>query len=150
MATVLDNVAFMRAVDATAAGQTDVTGATIDTHGYEGVLFCLDIGTLTATQVTSMRLQQGTASDGSNMADIAGSKVGPFADTDGQKYAIIEVMRPIKRYVRVIVNRATEDAVINGGVALLYGTRNSPAMQCTTAGGVACSKVLVSPEEGTP
>lgn len=148
--TLLKNVKVTRAVAATAAGTSDVTGSTIDTAGYEGVLFLLDVGTLTATQVTSMRAQQGAASDMSDAADLEGSIAGPVADGDGQKYLAIDVYRPLERYVRVIVDRATANAVLNGGVAILYGARSGPITQGTGAGGVAFNKVLVTPAEGTP
>ena len=150
MNSLLKNIKVTRAVAATAAGATDVTGSTIDMAGYDGVLFLLDVGTLTATQVTSMRAQQGAASDASDMADLEGSIAGPVADGDGQKYLAIDVFKPAERYVRVIVDRATANAVLNGGVAILYHARDVPITQSTGAGGVAFSKTLVTPAEGTP
>ena len=148
--TMLKNLKITRAVAQTAAGATDVNGSTIDTAGYTGVMFILDVGTLTATQVTSMRAQQGAASDASDMADLEGSIAGPVADTDGQRYLVIDLFRPLKRYVRVVVDRATANAVLNGGVAILYGARDMPVTNAAAAGGIAFSKTLVTPAEGTP
>ena len=150
MNSLLKNVKITRAVAATAAGTTDVNGSTIDTAGYDGVMFVLDVGTLTATQVTSMRAQQGLLSDASDMADLEGTIAGPMADGDGSKFLVIDVFRPLERYVRVIVDRATANAVLNGGVAILYSAHNKPVTQSTGAGGVPFSKSVVSPAEGTP
>lgn len=147
---LLSDCKITRAVAATAAGATDVTGSTIDMAGYTSVLFVLDVGTLTATQVTSMRGQQGALADASDMADLAGTICGPVADADGQKYLALNVIKPAERYVRVIVDRATANAVLNGGVAILYGPRSGAVTQSTGAGGVAFSKNLMTPAEGTP
>lgn len=150
MEGLLKNAKFTRSVAATAAGATDVTGSTIDTAGYNAVCFVVDIGTLTATQVTSMRAQQGALSDASDMADLEGTIAGPMADGDGSKFLVIDVIKPAERYVRVIVDRATANAVINGGVAILYNANNVPITQSTGAGGVPFSKTVVTPAEGTP
>ena len=40
-------------------------------------------GALTATQVTSLKVQQGSLADGSDMADLAGSLHTALADADG-------------------------------------------------------------------
>lgn len=148
MNDLLGNIKITRAVAATAAGVTDITGSTIDTAGYRGVLFLLDVGTLTATQVTSMRAQQGAAANMSDAADLEGTICGPVADGDGQKFLALQVIEPAERYVRVIVDRATANAVINGGVAILFGPRTGPVTQA--AADVPFLKNKLTPAEGTP
>lgn len=136
-----------RALNATAAGSTAVNGTVIDMLGYNGIAFAVLFGTLTATQVTKIKVQQGTASDGSDMADLAGSASPALADADSNKMLITEVYRPRERYVRVVVSRGTANAVIDGAVALLSRAElTPPALHSTVA---AAPVILSSPAEGT-
>jgi hypothetical protein len=119
-------VDIRRAINAVAAGTSSQNGNTIDTLGYDSVCFIVAFGALTATQVTSIKVQQGDQSDASDMADISGAATGNMADADGNKLLCVEVYRPSKRYVRVVVVRGTANAVIDGGIALLYRAAQLP------------------------
>lgn len=130
-----------RVINATAAGTTAVNGAVIDMQDFETVTFEASFGTLTATQVTGLKAQAGTASDGSDMADITGASVGPLADGDGNKMLVLEVVRPQKRYVRCVVTRGTANAVIDGVVAVQRGPKKLPVTQDATT--VSASKTQV-------
>lgn len=136
----------IRVMNAVAAGTSDQNSAVVDTAGFEGVRFVALFGALTATQVTSIKVQQGAMADGSDMADLEGSKVGPLADTDGNKVLIAEVYRPCERYVRLVVDRGVANAVIDGVVAELYCPRVKPVAADAT---VAAQDKLASPAEGT-
>lgn len=143
---LLGTIEVQRVMNAVAAGTTDQNGTVIDTMGYEGVLFVAAFGTLTATQVTSLKAQQGVQSDGSDMADLAGTSVGPLDDADGDKVLVLDVHKPDERYVRCVVDRGTANAVIDGVVALLYGPRTAATAQGAT---VAAAEAHTSPAEGT-
>jgi hypothetical protein len=110
------------------------------------VQFVALFGALTATQVTNLKVQQGSLADGSDMADLAGSLHTALADTDGNKCLVTDVFRPQKRYVRCVVKRGTANAVIDGVLALLYSPRVEPVATDST---VKSTKLLVSPDEGT-
>lgn len=138
---IIDN-----AVAATAAGTTAVNGATIDMAGYEGVLFIVTFGTLTATQVTSIKAQQDTDSGAGTMADLLGTKTANLGDSDSGKALALDVFRPAERYVRVVVNRGTANAVIERGIAILYGGSTRPATNPAT---IIAMETHVSPIEGT-
>jgi hypothetical protein len=129
-----------------AAGTTEQTGSVVDMQGFEGVQFVALFGALTATQVTSLKVQQGSLADGSDMADLAGSLHTALADADGNKCLVTDLFRPQKRYVRCVVERATANAVIDGAIALLYGPRVEPVAKDATVKSV---KTLISPDEGT-
>jgi hypothetical protein len=132
--TLLKLVDVRRAINAVAAGTSSQNGNTIDTLGYDSVAFVVAFGALTATQVTSIKLQSGDASDASDMADVSGATSGALADGDGTKLLALELYRPSKRYVRVVVVRGTANAVIDGGIALLYrGAQLPPAPHSTVA-----------------
>lgn len=115
------------AVAPAAAGQTAVNGIAIDTRGCESIAFLVQFGAITAGAVTSIKLQQGSAADGSDAVDIPGSSV-TVPDTASNKGVwSAEVHRPSKRYVRPVVVRGTQNAVVAGGFALLGRSGVQPA-----------------------
>jgi hypothetical protein len=139
-------VKVARVLNGVAAGTTEQTGSVIDMQGFEGVQFVALFGALTATQVTSLKVQQGSFADGSDMADLEGSLHTALADADGNKCLVTDLFRPQKRYVRCVVKRGTANAVIDGALALLYSPRIEPV---TTDATIKSTKLLVSPNEGT-
>jgi hypothetical protein len=113
-------------LNAVAAGTSNQTGTHVDMQGFDGVMFLADIGTLTATQVTSMKAQGGNASNDSDQADISGAATAAMADGDSNKMLILDVFRPQQRYVRPVVLRGTANAVINCVIAILYQADKMP------------------------
>lgn len=107
-----------------AAGSTDLTSDSVDMAGFDGVLFIAHLGTLTAGQVTALRSQH--SADDSTFGDIADGATGNAADGDGNKLLFVDVYRPQKRYVRVILDRATANAVLNGIIAIQYCGDKAP------------------------
>jgi hypothetical protein len=140
------SVKVARALNSVAAGTTSQNASVIDMSGFEGMQFVALFGALAATQVTSLKVQQGNLADGSDMADLEGSLHTALADTDGNKCLVMDLFRPEKRYVRAVVVRGTANAVIDGVIALLYSPRVEPITADTT---VKATKLLVSPDEGT-
>lgn len=134
-----------RALNSVVAGTTNQNGSVIDMAGFEGVQFIALFGALTATQVTSLKVQQGDLADGSDMVDLEGSLHTALADADGNKCLVTDVFRPQKRYVRPVVIRGTANAVIDGVVALQYSARTEPVVKDAT---VKSIKTIISPEEG--
>ena len=128
-----------------AAGTTDVNSDIIDTAGWEGVRFIIGFGAITAGAVTSVKAQQGAASNMSDAADLAGSAI-TVADSDDNKVAIIEIYRPIKRYVRSVIDRGTQNAVVDFELVEYIDSRKQPI---TEGGNVISAEVNVSPAEGT-
>ena len=110
----------VRLVNATVAGSTAVNGTHVDMDGWDGVIFVCFLGTLTATQVTSLKAQNGSLANDTDQADITGVVTGAAADGDSNKMLVLDVYRPLKRYVRPVVNRATANAVIDAVFAIQY------------------------------
>jgi hypothetical protein len=114
---LLKNIEFRRVMNGVAAGTTDQTSTVIDTQGFDGVLLIGAWGTITGSAVTSMRAQ--LSSDDSSYSDMASSDQ-TVADTDDNKVTLLDVYRPTKRYIKVVMKRATQNAVIDGVFAVLY------------------------------
>jgi hypothetical protein len=130
---------FLPAMVAAAAGTGDtLDGIVIDTAGFENFTFILYLGTITASAVTTAILKQGTLANGSDMAAITGASIS-IADTDDGKILVIEVIRPVKRYLRLSVTRATANAVINGAIAI---KNNCPVVPVVQSSNVVSVTVL--------
>jgi hypothetical protein len=121
---------FESAVTPTAgvAGTSAINSTVIDTSNAEGVLFLVRMGTITAGAVTSIKVQQGDASNLSDAADLAGTNQ-TIADTQDDQIFVVDVKKPIKRYIRLVVSRATQNAVVASAEALVYGLRSLPFSQ---------------------
>ncbi|WP_428305506.1 hypothetical protein [Lacipirellula sp.] len=124
---LLSQVKVTQAITPTAgvAGQTDIEGATLDMAGFEGVLVEVTLGVITAGAVTGVVMQQSNASDMSGAETLAGPSI-TVADDDDGKVLALDLFRPTKRYVRVHVDRATQNAVIAGATYKQYGARSVP------------------------
>lgn len=143
---LLKHAKLTRVMNAVAAGVSDQNSTIVDMQNFEGVLFLASFGALTATQVTQIKAQQGAASDLSDAQDLLGTLVGPLADADGNKCLALDVYKPRERFVRLVVDRGTANAVIDGVIAIQYGARTEPTSQDST---IKASEAHVSPAEGT-
>lgn len=126
-----------------AAGATNINGTTLDMQNFESVLMLVRFGTIALTAVTSIKAQQGDQSDLSDAADLAGTSQ-TVADTDDDKTFFIDLVKPQKRYVRLVVLRATANAVVSAEY-IQYGARKEPTSHGTDVAG----ETHVSPAQGT-
>jgi hypothetical protein len=129
------------ALATTTAGTSEIDGATIDTQGYEGVLFIAKFGTAAANN--TLQAQQGALANASDMADLAGTSVGVGASDE---IVWLDLNKPLERYVRVQAERGTS-TTLDWGVAILYGPRTMPTDN--TVAGTIHGEVSISPAEGT-
>lgn len=129
-----------------AAGTTDVNSDVVDTANFDGCLFITAFGAIVAGAVTSVKIQQGAASNMSDAADLAGTAIA-VADDDDNQIVIHDIYRPRERYLRATVDRGTQNATVDGQIAILYGPRVQPVTQDSTL--VVSTEVHASPAEGT-
>lgn len=124
-----------------AAGSSDITDAAeVDMAGYDGVIFIALLGTLTAGQVTKLRANGGNVSG--THAELAGATTAAAADGDSNTALVVDVYRPIHRYMRPSVLRATQNAVVNGILAIRYKGSKAPVTQAAT---IAEAVLVASP-----
>ena len=127
-----------------AAGSADIEGVTLDMSGYEGVLMIVQFGAIVSGAVTAITAQQGAASDLSDATNLLGTGQ-TVADTDDEDTFIIDLYKPRERYVRVHVDRATQNATCSA-IYIQYGARTEPVTSASTSIKVESH---VSPAEGT-
>jgi hypothetical protein len=142
-----EEVKYSTAVTPTAgvAGTTTINGSTLDMAGFNNLQVHIRMGTITAGAATSLKLQHGDASNLSDAADVAGSNQ-TILDTDDDSIFVMDVDLPTKRYVRVVVLRATQNAVVASGVYHQYRAQTVPITQ---PAGTTVLK-LSAPISGTP
>lgn len=121
--------------NAVAAGQTVITPSNgIDMAGFNGVMFVCSFGAIAAGAETSIEVHE--SDDDSSYSLITGSNKA-VAATDDNKVGYIEILRPRKRYLKCIVNRATGDATLDSILAILHsGRRRGAFTHSTVLGGV--------------
>lgn len=140
------NVKISTAVTPTAgaAGTSDINGSILDMQGFEGVLVIVRMGAITSGAVTSIKMQQDTDSAGGTMADLTGT-AQTVGDTDDDETFYIDLYKPAERYVRLVVDRGTQNAVVASAEYIQYGAHLAP----TTHGTGVNGETHVSPAEGT-
>ncbi len=140
-----NEVAVTAVIDATAgaAGATDLTSDIIDMANFRGCMFIITVGAVVATAVTAVKVQQGAAANMSDAADLTGTNV-TIADDDDDTVIVLDIYRPIERYLRLYVDRATANATLTAN-AIQYEARKRPASH----GATVTAELHVSPAEGT-
>lgn len=127
-----------------AAGTTDIEGTTLDMSGFEGVLMIVRMGAITGSAVTSIKAQQGALSNMTDAADLEGTSQ-TIADDDDDQTFYIDMYRPTERYVRLYVDRGTQNAVVASAEYIQYGPRKA----VTTHGSNVSGEAHAGPAEGT-
>jgi hypothetical protein len=130
------------AVAAAVSAGTAVNGAAFDTKDYDGVVIFCTIATANAGNF--LKAQQGAASDLSDAADLAGSKVITDSDAD---LAILDLGKPVERYIRGVIIRGGANTATGDMYYVGYNSAQQPVNNDITN----TSNVvrLISPAEGT-
>lgn len=126
------------------AGTTDIDAAILDMTGFKSVILLLIVGAITSGAVTSVKFEQGDAADLSDGSDLEGTGI-TIADDDDNETFVSDLIKPTKRYVRAIVVRGTQNAVVAGASYIQYEPGLAPQDH---AAGVTV-ETHISPDEGT-
>ncbi len=129
-----------------AEASADRNGATLDMEGYEGVLMVVKFGDIAGSAVTSIKAQQGAASNLSDAADLEGTGI-TVADDDDNQIFVIDVYRPQERYVRVVVDKDASHNTEEMAWYIQYGPKKKPVDN--NVADTITTELHVSPAEGT-
>ena len=127
-----------------AAGTTAINGATLDLANMDEVTVLVAMGPIVATAVTSIKWQEGDLANLSDAADVAGTNQA-IAVADADKVFYINIVKPRKRYGRVVVTRGTANATVGSALYIQCDGRTEPVVQGTNVVG----EFWVSPALGT-
>lgn len=129
-----------------ASGTTDVKGPTagVDTKGFDTIEFVLHVAAVATGATTSVKLQHSDDTTDGNFADIAGTSQ-TIADDDDNQLFVLSLEKPVKRYVRLYIDKDATNAVGASAVAYLSNAETKPVTQPTGVQG----EFFVSPASGT-
>jgi hypothetical protein len=126
-------------------GSSAVEGAVIDMSGWDGVVCIVTLGAITSGAATSVKWQQNIIDSASGMADLLGTGV-TIADSDDDELVIMDLYKPLERYVRVYISKATQNAATS---AIYIRYRGSKAPIDNSVTGESTYELHISPAEGT-
>lgn len=143
--SVLKDCKVITALDY-ASGSADRKGPTagIDLSGFTGIAFIIKWATIAASAVTSVKVQHSDTTTDGDFADLATS-AQTIADDYDNKITVIEVQAPLKRYIRLYVDKDATNATAESAVAVLTGAQKLPVTQPAEVAG----ELMVSPASGT-
>lgn len=143
---ITKDLKFMRVSNAAAAATTAITSSAIDTKGFETVTIAVAMGAITSGAVTSVKAQQ-SSDDGSADAysDLEGTSQS-IADDADNNIVLLEIDNPRKRYLKAVITRGTQNAVVDGIFAILGKPKIAPVTQDAT---VESTEYHHAPAEGT-
>lgn len=153
--SLLKNSKITRMAVSYTSGSTDISEErVIDMAGYDGVMFVGLIGSAGTTgyeyRVVACHSSSTGTTDmvpmttgGSAGAVVAGTTVGTAAMEES--LAVLDIVKPTKRYMSCIVDRGTTNVEIDGVVAIQYNLRKGPVSQTTSQYGVVDDTLVVSP-----
>ena len=130
-----------------AASSTDDNSDILDMSGYEGVVFIVPITDSAATGVAALVVEQSTANSDAAMAAVSGGSATATSvqnDDLNDTLLIVDVFRPLERYVQGVLTSATANIAFGNTVAIRYGARKAPITQGDS---VSDSDLAVSPSE---
>jgi TPP-dependent trihydroxycyclohexane-1,2-dione (THcHDO) dehydratase len=148
MITLSKECKIVRHQVAVAAGATVITpSAGIDMKGFDSCLFIAAFGAIVTGAATSVKVQQ-SSDDGvaDGYSDLTGTSV-TVADDQDNKLVYVEVVRPQKRYLKMVVGRATQNSTLDDLTAILSGPKTIPTVHDTSV--AVASETWVAPGEGT-
>lgn len=123
-----EDAKITRVMDAIAAGTSTQTSDIIDNKDFHGATFYAMLGDVLDTCALEFVIQQGSQAGGGDMADVDDGNVVHVADaTDADdKVVAVEIQRPVSRYLRLKIVRATANAEIDGVLALQSDPKARP------------------------
>lgn len=131
-----------------AAGSSiDQNSDILDMAGFDGVVFIVPITDSAATGVATLTIEQNTANSDTGMAALSGATATATSATNddlNNKLLIVDLYRPLERYVQGVVTSATANIAYGNMIAVQYKAAKDPI---TAAASVQASTLVVSPAE---
>jgi uncharacterized membrane protein YebE (DUF533 family) len=119
-----EEIKFTLVQAAIADGQTDPDSSSVDMEGFDGVMFVGICGTITGSGTITMAAEQ--SADDSTFNALTGASAVATAAADSDKLLVLDIDKPLDRYVRTALTRAVANSVYGGTVAIQYKARGKP------------------------
>lgn len=115
-----------RLSNAVSAGTTDSNSSSVNMAGFDEATFIAQLGDIVSGAVTSAKLQG--SSDDSTWSDLEGTSM-TIADDDDNELVVINIVRPKHQYLRMVIDRGTQNATIDSIIAIQSQAREVPVTQ---------------------
>jgi hypothetical protein len=112
-----------------AADDTDSNSDILDVGDCDGVIFIVPITDSVATGVATLNVQGNTANSDGGMATITGATATvtcAISDDLNDELLIVDVQRPLKRYIQGNVTSATANIAFGNMIAIKYAMKDAP------------------------
>lgn len=129
-----------------AEGATDRTGAEADMQGWDGILIITKFAAIATGATTVVKAQQDTATGMGSAADLTGTGI-TVADNDDDQIFVIDLYKPLERFVRGYVDKDTSNNSAESMIYVLYSGSKAPFANNQTD--EVTYELHVSPAEGT-
>lgn len=136
MDSISNNLRTVRVLNATAAGYADIAGATIDRQGANSVRYVVLFGAISASPIIRVLVLESDAANMSGASTVSGIVTIEDGSADN-KLAILEHLRPTKRYLQLRVMEIGGTAAIDGAICELGGLRQAPSTADASVAGQA-------------
>jgi hypothetical protein len=142
-----------------ASGTADRTSSVIDMLGFDSVCIAIHTAAVAAGAVVDYRLQEANAASANGTltsgADLLGSSQ-TVADDSDNTVKFIDIVKPLKRFLQLVVNNDAANATAQSAIAYLYNSHSTVPVThgtgtATVSGGSAAAvgEMHVSPLAGT-
>lgn len=126
----LKDIKIVRAMNAVAANSNGTqTSSTVDGQDFDSMCAVLDLAAVTDNATVTLRCLDGALSNGADAANIAGASVTLTASTSSNYQVVLDVQRPLSRYITFKVDQAVQNSAINDMTIFLYNTSGKPVTQ---------------------
>lgn len=129
MKSLIGDVKTTRVSNAVAAGTTLITSSSVSMVGFRNAKWEVHFGAITTNAVTSIEIHE-SADDSSYTAVAGTNKV--VADSDDNKIVQVELLDPQNKFYKCLVNRSTQNAVVDTIVCHQHGAVAVPVTQPST------------------
>lgn len=112
-----------------AANNTDSNTDILDMSGYDGVVFIVPITDSVTNGVATLTVEANTANSDSGMAAITGAvatKTCASSDDINNTLLIVDVFRPLKRYVQGVLTSSAANIAFGTTIAIRYQGHKAP------------------------
>jgi hypothetical protein len=130
-----------------AANNTDSNTDIIDMQGYDGVLFVTPVTDSVQGGVATLKVEQDTANADGGMAALTGASATATSaanDDLNDKLLVVDVYKPLKRYVQAVRTSATQNIAFGNVIAILYKGSKLPESEHAS---ILDAALAISPAE---
>jgi len=112
-----------------ASSSIDTNTDILDMAGYDGVCFIVPMTDSVATGVATLTVEQNTANSDTGMAALSGASASATCTTSddlNNLLLVVDVYKPVERYVQGVLTSATANIAYGNTVAIRYKGSKCP------------------------